>query len=101
MARLIVVESFCSSHSGILTLKHPIQFGIVTDWENMEKIWHHTFYDELCVAPEEHPLLLTDAASNPKVNREKMTQIMFEKFDVPGRTLPCRLCSFIIIDFSS
>jgi len=68
---------------GILDLTYPIDSGIVESWEDMEKVWNHTFYNELRVNPSEiSGVLLTEAPRNPKQNREKMIQIMFETFDV-------------------
>eukprot|EP01083_Nonionella_stella_P236421 830389_1 len=35
------------SKRGILALKYTIEHGIVTSWDDMEKILHHTFYKYL------------------------------------------------------
>merc|ERR1712106_252602 len=51
---------------GIMTLKYPIVHGVITNWDDMEKVWSHAFYNELRVAPEESPTLLTDPHSTPR-----------------------------------
>ncbi len=69
---------------GLMKFHFPIEHGVVDDWPTMEKIWHYTFYTDLRVDPSEHPVLLTEAPLNPRRNREKMAEIMFETFNVPA-----------------
>ena len=67
----------------VLFLKNPIDQGLVVNWDDLEKIWHHTLFSELRVSPEEHPVMLTETSINPKPDREKVAEIMFETFNVP------------------
>jgi len=69
---------------GILKLSYPIEHGVITNHDHMEKIWHHCYFNEMRVPPEEHPALLTEAPMNPKINREKMCSTFFETFNVPS-----------------
>ena len=69
---------------GVLNLNYPIESGVVTNWDDMEKVWSYCFNNELRIDPSEHKVLLTEAPMNPKVNREKMTSLMFETFNVQG-----------------
>lgn len=72
------------SKRGILTLKYPVERGVVVRWDDMEKVWHHAFFGELRMAPEEHPVLLSEAPIASKQSRETTAKIMFEVFNVPG-----------------
>ncbi|TYZ66812.1 hypothetical protein PybrP1_010686 [[Pythium] brassicae (nom. inval.)] len=67
---------------GVLTLRYPIEHGIVTNWDDMEKIWHHTFYNELRVAPEEHPAVLSLYASG------RTTGCVLDSGDGVSHTVP-------------
>ena len=69
---------------GVCKIKYPIAHGIIEDWDDMKKIWTHTFYNELRATPSDHPVMLTEAPLNPKSNREQMCRIMFDDFDVPA-----------------
>merc|ERR1712045_167784 len=53
--------------------------------DDLEKLMHHTFYNELRVAPEEleDGVLVTEPIFTDKQTREKVVQMFFETFCVP------------------
>lgn len=67
---------------GILRMNNPISRGFIDDWKDIEKIWHYSIYEELSVIPEQTNVLMTEPPLNRRENREKMTEIMFETFNV-------------------
>ena len=57
----------------------PLEGGVVMDWDGMEKIWHHIFYNELRVNPENQPILISEPPLNPKTKRERTAEVVFEE----------------------
>ena len=59
------IGSKAEEHRGLMSLKYPMEHGIVTDWNEMERIWHYIYSKEqLQTFPEEHPVLLTGKLMN-------------------------------------
>lgn len=69
---------------GVLQVSYPIEHGIVKSWDDMKTIWEHTIVNEIRMESSECALMLTEAPQNPKANREMMTSIAFDKFNVKG-----------------
>jgi centractin len=91
---------------GLLKIRYPLEHGIVTDWDDMEKIWEYVYGEGLKTLSEEvgtitlvhdsshgsfltqitcqHPVLLTEPPLNPRSNRDTAAQILFETFNVPA-----------------
>ncbi|KAE9963814.1 Actin-like protein [Venturia inaequalis] len=69
---------------GLLKINYPLEHGIVTNWEDMERIWQYVYQEGLKTLSEDHPVLLTEPPLNPRSNRDTAAQILFETFNVPA-----------------
>ena len=65
----LFIGNRASELRGLLKLNFPMEHGVVTDWEDMERIWQWVWAEELKTLSEEHPVLLTEAPLNPRGNR--------------------------------
>lgn len=80
----LMIGDEANAARSVLQLSRPIQNGVVKDWEGMEAVWDYTFKKLGIVNPADHKVLQTEAALNPSRNREKMVEIMFEKYGFAG-----------------
>ncbi|XP_053436878.1 actin-related protein T1-like [Nycticebus coucang] len=67
-----------------LSLHYPIERGLVTGWDDMEKLWEHLFECNLRVKPCDQPVFMTEPSMNPRETRERLAEMMFENFNVPA-----------------
>ncbi|KAB0399463.1 hypothetical protein E2I00_015772 [Balaenoptera physalus] len=102
----------------VLHLHYPIERGLITGWDDMEKLWKHLFEWELGVKASDRPVLMTERSLNPRETREKtaegyslphaITKLYVAGRDITehltrlllasGRTFPCVLDKALVDD---
>ena len=96
--RDIIGEDAQRMTQGSSSLIHPMSSAGVRDWDAMEKIWRHTFFNGLRVNPKDYKVICTEPYMHSTKDRERMCQIMFETFKVQGfylaneNTMACFAC---------
>merc|ERR1711937_539170 len=59
-------------------ISSPITGGLVNNWLDIEKVWHHVLFRELTVVPEETAVLMLDSPQTTPEDREQMAALLFE-----------------------
>ena len=67
-----------------MQIVQPVKNGIVQDWDAVEQVWQYALNQHLHVDVRDHPLMLSEPTFTSNSDREKMVQMMFEKFDAPA-----------------
>lgn len=76
----LMVGDEAAENRSFLQVTHPMEHGIVKNWEDMKHLWDYTFTEKLKVDPAGRKVLLTEPPMNPKANRQKMAEVMFETY---------------------
>lgn len=73
--RAMYAGSYAVKNRGILEISNPLKNGVITDWDAMEDIWYHMFYEELLLPPDKFPILHTEPVGNPISCKEKLAEV--------------------------
>ena len=80
----IMVGDEAAALRNYLQITQPMEHGIVRNWEDMKYLWDYTFAEKLRVDPRGRKVLLTEPPMNPRANRQRMCQVMFEEYGFQG-----------------
>lgn len=67
-----------------LQITQPLEHGIIRNWDDMKLLWDYTFDEKLRVSTRGRKILLTEPPMNPKANRQRMAEVMFEQYGFQG-----------------
>lgn len=82
--RDLMIGDEAAENRSFLQMTHPMEHGIVKNWEDMKHLWDYTFDEKLKVDTHGKKILLTEPPMNPKANRQKMAEVMFEEYGFGG-----------------
>ena len=80
----IMIGDEAAAARNFLQVTQPMEHGIVRNWEDMKYLWDYTFDEKLKINPQGKKVLLTEPPMNPKANRQRMCQVMFEDYGFQG-----------------
>merc|ERR1711981_674183 len=81
----LMVGDDASKLRSMLECTYPMENGMVRSWEDMQHVWDYTFGPEkLRIDPSGCKIMLTEPPVNPHKNRERLVQVMFEKYGFPS-----------------
>jgi len=80
----IMIGDEAAANRNYLQVTQPMEHGIVKNWEDMKHLWDYTFDEKLRLDPQGRKVLLTEPPMNPKANRTRMCQVMFEEYGFDG-----------------
>jgi actin-related protein 2 len=75
----IMVGDECAAARANLEVSYPLTHGVITNWEDMIHLYDYT-WEKLKLNPKECQIMLTEAPMNPISNRQKMAEVMFERY---------------------
>lgn len=58
--------------------------GMVEDWDSFDKMLEHVYDRHVQSSSQLHPVLMSEAPWNIRSKRERITELMFEKYKVPA-----------------
>uniref|UniRef100_A0A7N9AZR2 Actin-like 6A n=1 Tax=Mastacembelus armatus TaxID=205130 RepID=A0A7N9AZR2_9TELE len=75
----------------------PLKNGMIEDWDSFQAILDHTYKMHFKSEPSLHPVLMSEASWNTRAKREKLTELMFEHYNIPAFFL----CKSAVLSYPS
>ncbi|XP_077978025.1 actin-like protein 6B [Glandiceps talaboti] len=67
-----------------LEIQSPLKDGMIEDWNMLQALLDHTYGKHIRSEPHLHPVLMSEPPWNVRGKREKLTELMFEQYNIPA-----------------